>query len=647
MQDFLNSDPTDEINLRELFIILWAYKIFIIGICALGLVLGSYYVQIADKKYRSEAIFKMNKENATGSWLNGNISALTSLAGLESSLQDSQVSTDMVKGSIFIQKVDAILNLQTDPYFNTHSTNVIDPIWKSFFKRAIGWQESSKNSQEAIWQSIVTEYDKNIAIDKTVDGSIKIVVTHANPQRAAKIANTIMNEIISSALIKKDKEQKKELSYLSNTLAKALYDLEVSQSNLKVFALENSALPLKEFTVGSMQLDVLREKLNRTSKLHEAVAELLSLLQNKTTDQANYISLRQEFPIVDQVEFRRVLGQNEIIGSWSWPETSTVNAVFDTLTERKNRLQSEINSSQINAERSSKALETYAKLEREAKVAEASYTVLIEQVKAQSMLAGYQPETNEIYEYASASIKPYTPKPFLVLVLGGLLGLFIGAVISLLLAFRSGKFYSKNSLINGAKAPFTASIKSIMPLRNKSLENMNMMLAKKPHSLFRDMAVRIHKSAVTQVVVTSSRAKLTSNEMARGLACYIQSETTKVAIIDFSSRAKKLEIKSKSLSIGSFTVAENTTYMSVLRPDSDLETIELISQKKFLENILSLNSTFDIIFLCADDVDATSLLSALEGQEVFHITLARTKKTKYSTITQFRSLLPIQGLLHD
>ena len=150
MQDFLNSDPTDEINLRELFIILWAYKIFIIGICALGLVLGSYYVQIADKKYRSEAIFKMNKENATGSWLNGNISALTSLAGLESSLQDSQVSTDMVKGSIFIQKVDAILNLQTDPYLNTHSTNVIDPIWKSFFKRAIGWQESSKNSQEAI-----------------------------------------------------------------------------------------------------------------------------------------------------------------------------------------------------------------------------------------------------------------------------------------------------------------------------------------------------------------------------------------------------------------------------------------------------------------------------------------------------------------
>ena len=122
-----------------------------------------------------------------------------------------------------------------------------------------------------------------------------------------------------------------------------------------------------------------------------------------------------------------------------------------------------------------------------------------------------------------------------------------------------------------------------------------MMLAKKPHSLFRNMAVRIHKSAVTQVVITSSRAKLTSNEVAQGLAFYMQSETTKVAIIDFSPRAKKLEINSESLSIGSFIVAESAAYMSVLQPDSDLETIELISHKKFLENIQSLNSTFDLI----------------------------------------------------
>ena len=80
--------------------------------------------------------------------------------------------------------------------------------------------------------------------------------------------------------------------------------------------------------------------------------QLSLILQNKTINQNDYLELRQKFPIVDQVEFRRVLGQNEIINSWSWPEASSVDAVFDTLSERKNRLQSQINASQINAERS-------------------------------------------------------------------------------------------------------------------------------------------------------------------------------------------------------------------------------------------------------------------------------------------------------
>ena len=111
-------------------------------------------------------------------------------------------------------------------------------------------------------------------------------------------------------------------------MAKALSDLEVAQSDLKEFALENSALPLESFAAGSLQLDALREQFNRTSELHEAVAALSLILQNETKDQNNYQALRQKFPIVDQVEFRRVLGQNEIISSWSWPEASYSSRSF-------------------------------------------------------------------------------------------------------------------------------------------------------------------------------------------------------------------------------------------------------------------------------------------------------------------------------
>ena len=97
----------------------------------------------------------------------------------------------------------------------------------------------------------------------------------------------------------------------------------------------------------------------------------------------------------------------------------------------------------------------------------------------------------------------------------------------------------------------------------------------------------------------------------------------------------------------SFVISEHAGLISVLRPDGDLTAMELLIQRGFCKNIQSLNSTFDLVFLCADNGDAISLLRALEGQKTFHITLARTKKTKSTTLAQMRSLLPIQGLLYD
>jgi hypothetical protein len=263
------------------------------------------------------------------------------------------------------------------------------------------------------------------------------------------------------------------------------------------------------------------------------------------------------------------------------------------------------------------------------------------------MVAGYRPDKTEVYEYASASINPSAPKRSLILALGAALGLFVGAALSLAFALRRGVYYSKNSLITGVQARLTSSVRTLLPLRNKSLEDVNTMLVKKPRPVLRDMAVEIHKSAAAQVVVTSSRAKMTGNGVARALASYMQSDTMKVAVIDFSSKAKKLDIDEEKLSVGSFDVAESADQISVLIPGDDLSVMESLSHKDFWKKIQSLSSTFDLVFLCADNGDAISLLSALEGQKMFHVTLARIKNTKSAVLAQMRSLLTIQGLLHD
>ena len=120
MQDVSNSDTDDEIDLRELFITLWAYKLFIAGACALGIFLGGYYALNADKEFTSTAIFKIDESKSGGISLGGELGALASLAGFGGEIADQFCQQTMVTGRIFIEKLDAKLDFQADPYFNTY-----------------------------------------------------------------------------------------------------------------------------------------------------------------------------------------------------------------------------------------------------------------------------------------------------------------------------------------------------------------------------------------------------------------------------------------------------------------------------------------------------------------------------------------------
>ena len=73
-----------------------------------------------------------------------------------------------------------------------------------------------------------------------------------------------------------------------------------------------------------------------------------------------------------------------------WPEIETIEAVRATLTDRINRLNVEINNIEEDAKIYATSAEDLAKFTRDAKIAEATYTVLIEQVKSQSLVAGFQ-----------------------------------------------------------------------------------------------------------------------------------------------------------------------------------------------------------------------------------------------------------------
>jgi uncharacterized protein involved in exopolysaccharide biosynthesis len=635
----------DEINLGELLTTFWVYKTIIIISFLIGLVSALYIIKTSEKKYTSSVIFKLDQ--SASSDFKSEAGLLASVVGLNQNALGPGLPTDQIKGRIFIEDLNKKIDFISDPFFNTYNPNYKTPKWKASIKKMIGWDGTHSEANEIVWQRIVSNYSKNISLTETKENAIKLSVTHSNPNRAAEIANNIMISLINKSKLKKNKAQDGQLNYLSSTLAESLNDLETAQSKLKTFALENRALPIEDFAVESYQLDELRNQLIRTNELHDAVLELFKIMDKNDVSNKSYLELRSKFPIVDQVEFRRVLGQNEIISSWSWPSKNTVEAVYSTLSERKKRLETEINSSKIKAERSGEALEVYAKLKREATVAEATYTVLIEQVKAQSLFAGYRPEKSEIFDYAFPPISPSSPNKLLLIIIGSIFGIFIGSGLSLLWNNIRGVCNSRNILKKISEAKIVENSRKLKYLRKKSLNSINVVLKKNAHPILRNIAMEIHKNKLPFIVITSFRSKFKSNDIGQILACYMQSKQTKIAIINFSQSEQNLKKSIPDNTIEPFEIFEENEHISLLTTGKDTKILDVLAQKGINTITSKLRKSFDLIFLCADNIDTTLLLSSLEEEKAFHIALARIKQTKLDILKRTTKLIPIEVLLHD
>lgn len=637
----------EEINFKELFLFIWAYKFLIVFICGMCLVIGGYLAITSEKKFISKAVFKLSQNAKSNTGSLGSLDALASLSGINMETSSDDVSEEKIKGRVFIEKINNELNLVGDDYFNKKkSVRVEEPIWKSTIKKLINYESNLPDLNELMWQSIQTSFSENIFFDMSKSKIITLKVIHNDADRASIIANTIMTTILNDAQDEKNDMLNDQLEYLTSSMANSLNELELVQAKLKTFAMENSALPLESFAIGSLQLDTLREKLGSTVLLYNAASELKLILQKESISQKDYIELSKNFPIVDEIEFRRVLGQSEVRNSWTWPEESSVDAILDTLSERIKRLQTQIETSQKNAETSGKALEVYAKLKREEKVAEATYAVLIERVKAQSMNAGYTPDNSVIFEYAAPAVYAAKPNKILYLMWSLVIGLVLGSFFSWVLSRKKNVYYSTEALITNTDSKFNLNIKSLLALRKLNLSTMKNTIIKKSHPSIRDIVVEINKGSSKFIIISSLNAKIKSNEFARIVSSYLQRDNIKIAIINFSSKEGiQMSADDKDL-IGPFQVIKKDGPINILQPKDSKVPMDYLSHQMFQENLVSLGNSFDLIFVCADNNDSISLVRALHLPDYFHITLTRLRHTNRGMLAQLSLAKPIQGLLY-
>ena len=130
-----------------------------------------------------------------------------------------------------------------------------------------------------------------------------------------------------------------------------------------------------------MKLDEIRMERHKVEDIDRVLSVLGSLVRTGNLDSVSYETLRSDYPLVDDIEFRRILGMSETVSSWTWPQLETLQDVSATLKDRIKRLDVEINTIEENAKIYATSAEVLGKFTRDAKIAEATYTVLIEQSK--------------------------------------------------------------------------------------------------------------------------------------------------------------------------------------------------------------------------------------------------------------------------
>ena len=639
------SDRTnrEEINFGELLAAIYAHKFLITTIISISLLLVAYYLSKKQDLFKAEAIFQIESQDNPGFMLPEDFGALSALIGLGGSASsDKDILIERIESREFILKVSATTGMNKDEFFNPEIEITSDPSWKRMIKKLISLVEKRLDQNTLQQQNILDNYQEFVKADTTLAGALSISVLHPDAALAAKYANAIMEETRSLVESEDEVSKEKRLSYLSLTLADALEDMEESQLALKDFALKNSALAQDSFMSGTVKLDDLRMERKEAKEIASILNKLYSLVQNGNTDDQSYQSIRSKYPIVDDVSFRRILGMSETISAWAWPSEATLLAVSTTLFDRIQRLNVEISDMEEEATVYASSAEKLARLTRNAKIAEATYKVLIEQVKSQSLVAGFKTDTFKVYQYASPPVKPSEPKRILILALSLILGLVIGSALAIVNMFWKNVYYTRRAMVLDNADSEVIKSNNFRKLSKKSIYEIKEYLNKRSVIDLEETLIRLSEKKIVYVVNLGGRSS--ASGICRILATKSAMTGRSVVLCDITGFSSKEGIFGKTKVISGVSYGETDFGLDVMQPNE--KSSNFFSSYEFKNNLNGLLSLYDQIYICGNRKESSIGLKALEPYKASLVVLSRLRKTLKSEIRRVRIADP-KGILID
>lgn len=217
----------DEIDLRELFGIIWDGKWIIIAITFVFAVASVIYSLSLPNIYKAEATLAPTEE-AQGQGFGESVGGLASLAGL--SVGNKQVdkvtmaieilqSRQFIKN--FVEKHDILPELMAVKEWNQASGELIfnEQIYNSETREWVTQTETSKNSKPSSW-AYVNSFKGSLLVekDKETPGLFTLAISHKSPIITQRWVKWLIEDINNHMRQRDIKEAQSSMEYLQNEL---------------------------------------------------------------------------------------------------------------------------------------------------------------------------------------------------------------------------------------------------------------------------------------------------------------------------------------------------------------------------------------------------------------------------------------------
>ena len=252
---FQAQNNDDEIDLRELWNVIWRGKWIIIAITAIFAVASVFYALSLPNIYKSEALLAPADSDQQGglSGLSGQLGGLASLAGVNlggGKTDKTALAIEILKSREFFAKFAKKHNILPDliaaESWDFKSEKVIYD--KEIYLASAGqWvrEVSPPKKAKPSMQEARQEFEQIFSVDKSIEtGMVNISIEHLSPKIAKQWVDWLIQDINSDMKMRDKNEAERSIKYLESQIYKTtvveqktlLYQLIEEQAKTLMFA---------------------------------------------------------------------------------------------------------------------------------------------------------------------------------------------------------------------------------------------------------------------------------------------------------------------------------------------------------------------------------------------------------------------------